>query len=540
MTPAVVKNITVLNYKAFDIATLPLNRITVLLGANSVGKSSLIQLLLLLNQTVDASIKSYKSALKLYGKSINLGEAINLFRNRKDKPLTVEFDIQSEQLASFLKSDLFNEYIDTFNNLPLFVPIKGFNELANIKIESYQNFKKYIDIIVNVLSGAKIKDEIYSRITRMISTRNFIFPTLDETTYREFLNGYLFLEKLAKKIKNSNFKISFDIRHINNKLRTTGIRIEHNLENIITLNEASATTLSATSSIDDIGNSDTKVLYNYFDFERTIFSFYDSFKNDKDLPLETVGVKSSILIKIIKRFQQDLRMSFENGIINYVSPLRAHPKRYYMLDKAKVNYSLDTLDGDAIAEVLKENAEIRKSVNEWLSHFGITVSVKEFKEVIHQLRVKENNLELDITDVGFGISQVLPVILSGFLSSENSYIIIEQPEIHLHPKMQADLADLFIAIVKKSPHKKLIIETHSEYILKRLRRRMSEFSKGLETSISPSDVSICKIDPQDGVRGAVLTKIPIEDKGYFDWPIEFYGGELYEDTAQFIRNQSQK
>ncbi len=121
-----------------------------------------------------------------------------------------------------------------------------------------------------------------------------------------------------------------------------------------------------------------------------------------------------------------------------------------MLDKAKLNLTLDTLDGDAIAEVLKDNKHITRSVNLWLKNFGVEVDVQGFKEVIHHLVVKQNNIDLDITDVGFGISQILPVIIQGFLSPKYSTTIIEQPEIHLHPKMQADLADIFrLDIVKQ-------------------------------------------------------------------------------------------
>jgi len=74
-------------------------------------------------------------------------------------------------------------------------------------------------------------------------------------------------------------------------------------------------------------------------------------------------------------------------------------------------------------------------------------------------------------DVGFGISQVLPIIVQGFLSKDDSITIIEQPEIHLHPMMQSDLADLFIDVIESTTTngKILFIETHSESILKRLR-----------------------------------------------------------------------
>ena len=203
-----------------------------------------------------------------------------------------------------------------------------------------------------------------------------------------------------------------------------------------------------------------------------------------------------------------------------------------MLDKAKLNLTLDTLDGDAIAEVIKDDSKIKLKVNNWFKKFGIQVNVQEFKEVIHHLKVKQNELDLDITDVGFGISQVLPVILQGFLSTDNSTTIIEQPEIHLHPKIQADLADLFIDIVKNSTGKKLIIETHSEYILKRLRRRISE------GKILPSQVAICMIDPQANGNGAIVNVLKIEEKGFFEWPIDFYGGDLYDDTVEFLKNQN--
>jgi predicted ATPase len=243
-------------------------------------------------------------------------------------------------------------------------------------------------------------------------------------------------------------------------------------------------------------------------------------------------MKASVIIQIINLFQLEIKKEFSEDNINYVSPLRAHPKRYYMLDKAKLNLTLDTLDGDAVAEVLKDNRHITKNVNLWLKNFGVEVDVKGFKEVIHHLVVKQNNIDLDITDVGFGISQILPVIIQGFLSSKNSTTIIEQPEIHLHPKMQADLADLFIDIVKNTSGKRLIIETHSEYLLKRLRRRISE---GI---ISPSDVSICLFNPQSKEKGATIDNLEIEDKGFFEWPIDFYGGEILKDTTEFLINQN--
>ena len=140
-----------------------------------------------------------------------------------------------------------------------------------------------------------------------------------------------------------------------------------------------------------------------------------------------------------------------------------------------------------MTEILKENNTIKENVNNWLSKFGLKVDVSTIQDVVHQLKIHQHTLDLDITDVGFGISQILPIIVQGFLSFKGSLTMVEQPEIHLHPKMQAELADLFIDIVNRkvesqrknkkaldNGQKYLLIETHSEYLLKRLMRRINE------------------------------------------------------------------
>ncbi|MGJ8682561.1 AAA family ATPase, partial [Paraglaciecola sp.] len=204
------------------------------------------------------------------------------------------------------------------------------------------------------------------------------------------------------------------------------------------------------------------------------------------------------------------------------------------LDNAKGNAFLDTLNGDEVAEILKENEKLTSKVNGWFEKFDLKVNVEHLEDVIHKLQVTQNSLDLDITDVGFGVSQVLPVIIQGFLSPKNSLTLIEQPEIHLHPQMQAELADLFIDITdidKDEASKYLLIETHSEYLLKRLRRRIAE------GKISASDIAIHSISPQEGQTGANISMLEIESKGSFDWPKDFYGGELMRDTTEFLRNQ---
>jgi len=517
------------NYKAFEDVTIPIKPITIFLGANSVGKSSIIQLLLLLQQTGKTGLKSYKSALKLYGGYVNLGDPKNLFRKRNTaNPIEITFEIKSSEIQDILKHNFIENYIRIFKDLPLFIPIKGFSELREKEIKSRADFALYLETIIDVLSKETTKEKINQEIVWFLNHRyNMSIPSINKSNRKTFIDIYDFLIKLNKAVRSDIFKISYKIKlKDNNTLYVSNFRILHQEKTIVEISlEDNLIVKSAyvNFNAEDLGN-----LKEFIEPNSTIFNTFKVI----DLRSNNLNLKSSIIIQIISRVQEILKEEFSENSINYVSPLRAHPKRYYMLDKAKMNITLDTLDGDAIAEVLKDNPIVTKNVNNWFQKFGLNIDVKAFKEVIHHLIVKQNDLDLDITDVGFGISQILPVIIQGFLANKNTTTIIEQPEIHLHPKMQADLADLFIDIIETNKKtKKLIIETHSEYLLKRLRRRISEGKIASET------VSICLFNPQTELESAKVKILEIEEKGYFEWPIDFYGGEILNDTTVFLKNQ---
>lgn len=517
------------HYKAFENASVNIRPITILLGANSVGKSSIIQLFLMLQQTGRAGLKSYKSALKLYGGYVNLGDAGNLFRKKDtSKPFTMSFTVTSKNLRQYLTNDYLESFNRLFHMLPMFFPIKGFAELREKPFNTKADFSKYLDAIINVLSKSTLKGDYRKEIGMFIRQRNDLpLPQLTKENKSEFIEAFEFLQEFSKKIKSDEFQVSYDLKlNDSNNLEVCNFKVSQGTLVVVEMDRNDGFLMkSDIINVTDVVNNEIKSL---FLVENTIFNSFLAVDNDIN---NSNSIKSSIFVQIINLFQNEIKKEFADENINYVSPLRAHPKRYYMLDKAKVNLTLDTLDGDAIAEVLKDNKQITKSVNQWLKNFGVEVDVQGFKEVIHHLVVKQNNVDLDITDVGFGISQILPVIIQGFLSPKNSTTIIEQPEIHLHPKMQADLADLFIAIVNNSKGKKLIIETHSEYLLKRLRRRIA-------TGEIPADqVSICLFNPQTKDSGAIIENLEIAEKGFFEWPVDFYGGEILKDTTEFLKNQ---
>ncbi len=120
--------------------------------------------------------------------------------------------------------------------------------------------------------------------------------------------------------------------------------------------------------------------------------------------------------------------------------------------------------------------------------------------------------------MGFGISQVLPVLTLCYHVPEGSTIILEQPEIHLHPAVQSGLADVFIDVIKNRGVQ-IILESHSEHLLHRLQRRIAE------EQLTPDDVALYFTKIEDGE--SKLDELDVDPYGNIrNWPQNFFGDEM--------------
>lgn len=147
--------------------------------------------------------------------------------------------------------------------------------------------------------------------------------------------------------------------------------------------------------------------------------------------------------------------------------------------------------------------------------------------------MKVGKLGVALPDVGFGVSQVLPIIVECLRAKPGETIILEQPEIHLHPKVQVTLADFLIA--RAADGVRVIIETHSDHLIKRLGRRIAE------DSVPEIDemISIYFID--EGLYGANCERIEINDFGeVVNWPVGFFdeNEDLFWTRASLRRRTS--
>jgi len=131
--------------------------------------------------------------------------------------------------------------------------------------------------------------------------------------------------------------------------------------------------------------------------------------------------------------------------------------------------------------------------------------------------------------MGSGLSQLVPVIVQTIITPKTGCVLIEQPEIHLHPAAQAVLGDLFVKYAKNN--KQIIVETHSEHLLLRVRRRVAE------GKISPDLVSIFFVDKSKNETR--IRKLNLKKDGHFkSWPAGFFEGG-YRDAVALAMAQTE-
>lgn len=245
-------------------------------------------------------------------------------------------------------------------------------------------------------------------------------------------------------------------------------------------------------------------------------------------------------------FLSDLEFALEEcvGGMYYVGPLRAPPQRRYVWVGQQPDHvgqegehtvqAILAADkrGDQIGRGRgRRKATLEEYTAHWLRELGLiqefhVVPISEDRRVF-EVRVRRSSnpksAEVLITDVGFGVSQVLPVLVQCFYVPEGSTVIFEQPDIHLHPSVQAGLADVFIDAWKKRGVQ-IIVESHSEHLLRRLQRRIAE------EGIPQDDVGLFFCSAGD--RASRLMPLELDTYGNIsNWPKEFFRDQFDEIAA---------
>lgn len=221
--------------------------------------------------------------------------------------------------------------------------------------------------------------------------------------------------------------------------------------------------------------------------------------------------------------ERNLSEYFEQ--LYYLGPLRERPRRLYLVGgESRRDVGLS---GEFAADVLwlrsqakKKQRSLLQKVNEWIKYLGVGSSVRLRLTEAFQLLIIDpaTNVAVNLADVGFGVSQLLPVIIQAYLIPPGSSLILEQPEIHLHPDAQAKLADMFIDAARD---KNFIIETHSEHLLSRIRRRVAE------GKLQADDVAIYYFTKDS--EGTNIKRLSLGSDGEIaEWPQGFFEEDFIE------------
>jgi hypothetical protein len=246
-------------------------------------------------------------------------------------------------------------------------------------------------------------------------------------------------------------------------------------------------------------------------------------KNQND-ELKKIRAYTDLSLGISRVISQDLET------LIHVGPLRDFPRRAYrMTGESPRNVGQRGENWLNILLGVKNRASIIKEVNNWLDKLGYKMRIEWGKQgYVHPMLTDKNGIEVSIKDTGFGISQLLPVLIQGYTCTPGTILILEQPEIHLHPKAQADLGDLLIAISKRGV--RLLIETHSEHLLLRIQKRIAENFFTDNKTLSPNDVSLCFIEA--GKEGSKVYNIQLGETGQYLSPPEsmnsFFSDDYFE------------
>lgn len=546
-----MKSFSVENIKSFkNLTEIELKPLTILVGRNSCGKSSLLRFPVVLSQTCD---DDSQSPLQLYGKLIDYGTFNDVI-----------FDHQGKEIAFTLNYD-----VEVNDNSMVYRKINAKNvdrDIRNVEVATrlevvkerliVSNQKLYIDGKCVFESSTKDNNRSY-KINSVYDFENRVFADADyEISSNQILDIGFFSyppmgEDLRECIKQQYF-LNDDFVYDDERQRFYAEDMlfgETDDEEIRKMRNRITHLAPAAIAAGPIGLS------------LAALSLSKEQKKWKNLIEEKSGLKCSeeelkfwfindcysyyhrLIDTIYQMCRDEMRM------LSYIGPFRQSPERIYRdtgSQQKKVGVKGEYASNVLIDDYSKDKKLI-DNISEWLNKaLGYKLVVTTVADGYFQLLLEDKNgIRSNISDVGYGISQILPIITqimvsvpsTKFFGRKNNNLlsemsIIEQPELHLHPAAQAELADLFAACISGNKNRKLLIETHSEHFIRKLQVLIAD--KNCE--ITSDDVAIYYVDKDDS-GSAYVKELRIQPNGKFTekWPSGFFD-KAHELSMELLKN----
>jgi hypothetical protein len=530
-------------FKAFrDIEHLPIRPITLIYGENSSGKSSILQALLLLKQTIDQS-EDPSIPLLPKGNLVDLGGYREMAHGHVvDRPIAFQFSFDAlgrvpgatprfdPSLGSFGLRTEFGFAQESrgarLERVGLLaegadVPMASWSVPARAPRRSPQTVRRQsrVDSLGQVLAGEGISKQhpawrpLFEYERREGGPKRRVQLELQE--WEQLLQS---LRMTLKRRETSQEDLALVPQAERPGVEADLQAVE---AEVARLRRSLQPTYSLRSALSDYEARLRQVLIacrNFLPFDafpvaetpdlQRVWSFAARFPGN---PLDA----SQIAVAVGQQMREFLAQ------LVYIGPLREFPERQYVFGGSLTENVGKS--GRMVPDILFTHRAVIDQVNEQFDRFRLGYDLElatggtESLEDVFALRLKDRSsgVSISLLDVGFGISQVLPIVVQSMLAHGRT-LCIEQPEIHLHPALQAELGGLLATAIEPPFSSTFIIETHSEHLLLRLQRLVRE---GV---LSHESVSVAYV--VRGPAGSRIAPLRMDRHGDFldPWPGGFF------------------
>lgn len=558
------------DFKALSGVDLPLPPLTILSGANSSGKSSILQSLLLLGQTV-----SRGGPVVLNGPLVRLGLSRDVVRAGQ-KSLQLRLDVQADTGGPGKPR---NEDIKVVLSL---TPTPGSSSLALSAVEvhrstdgtailtatvermSSSDAAEIAEITgndatclrVTTVSGRKAPNRMYLSCVGLLPA-SLIVHRDKRTIERQMLGAldniatgerlpYEVIQELSLLVDREEFirtaapEIAEQIPADEPETATQSRALRWNARELRTLNYRVLEAIVRKAAVIRSRNE-------WIVASPSIYAYYSPTSrlgrprmHSEGIMEDLVANEFDVQLNYIANIAQALQHF--GSSVRYLGPLRDEPKVVHGVWDERVEALPVGLKGELTAEVLTrrrddkidyhnwQNERVRRklpdAVADWCEYLGIGdhINVLDLGKQGRGIELRVNGIHRDLTTIGVGASQLLPVLVAGLSAPARSMIMVEQPELHLHPMVQSRLADFFLYA---RPDVKFIVETHSEYLVTRIRRRVAEMN------VSAGNVQVLFAEQRNGATS--VRTLALSDFGDFEiWPAGFFDAQD-QDALEIVR-----
>lgn len=551
-----VSSWSVADFKSLGSARLGLPNLTILSGANSSGKSSVLQSLLLLGQS------SNRGGLALNGQLVRLGTPEDVVRDGQEA-IQLGFDVGYERAASARR-------------IGVSISLKPDRALSTLVPATYEVVGPEGEILLEATATrTSIRDQAFLR--REFGSAELSVLRIANASGKQAPNrSYLLcvgLIPLAIASHLSEAKIERSFARLFREIQAGARPVrELHFEAASVVNKRDFLTKHSDKSSEEreVRGVRRSFAWHPRDFEALPDSALSSLQAEvvsarkrDGWVIGEVGAFYSPLLRsrsfmhgrdgVLERELKNDNDALFQGLfevasaiqdlgsnLQYLGPLRDEPKVVHGVWDERNRAIPVGIKGELTADVLTRErdspvryrtpelelrtASLTEAVSEWCAYLGIgdSIKVQDLGKLGRSVTLSVDGKPRDLTMIGVGASQLLPILVAGLAAPADAIMLIEQPELHLHPSVQARLADFFLFA---RPNVRFLVETHSEYLITRVRRRVAE------EAVEPGALEVQFAERFGGVtklRALELTKLG----DFEEWPDGFFDEQ--EKDSHFI------